>query len=216
MKRSGEAGKVKREICGLGMWVYSYLRTSFILIWAKFQWKLKNTYFREFSDERFRRKPVVYGKRRLHPLGGRADHRPAAQGLFSGGRVVALGEVRVFETLDLAKAGTYEWCWRQATERLDRSSAQSRLGIFWWNSFVRTRTFCGDIPPFRFPSPGTRIPVLTWEVWSEGGHDDPLTNTPMANTLTPASPSEYLFWDKGYYTSALPFSSPRQEGRAQP
>lgn len=41
-------------------------------------------------------------------MGGRADHRPAAQGLFSGGRVVALGEVRVFETLDLAKAGTYE------------------------------------------------------------------------------------------------------------
>lgn len=34
--------------------------------------------------------------------------RPAARGSFSGGRVVALGQVRVFETLDLAKAGTYE------------------------------------------------------------------------------------------------------------
>lgn len=34
--------------------------------------------------------------------------RPAARGLLSGGRVVALGEVRVFEALDLVKAGTYE------------------------------------------------------------------------------------------------------------
>lgn len=32
-------------------------------------------YFREFSDERLRRKPVLYGNRKLLPLGGRADHR---------------------------------------------------------------------------------------------------------------------------------------------
>ena len=40
--------------------------------------------------------------------GERIRGRPAAQGLFSGGRAVALGEVRVFKILDPTKAGTYE------------------------------------------------------------------------------------------------------------
>lgn len=57
------------------MRVYSYLRTCFTLILAKDHSKVKDMCFREFSDERFRRKPAVYGKRRLSPSGGRVDHK---------------------------------------------------------------------------------------------------------------------------------------------
>lgn len=57
------------------MQVNSYLRTYFTLILAKYHSKLKDMYFREFFDERLRRKPVLDGRRRLCPLGGRVDHK---------------------------------------------------------------------------------------------------------------------------------------------
>lgn len=137
-----------------------------------------------------------------------AEWSQAAWGLFSA-RAGTLGEVRVFETLDLAKTGTYECCWHQAMEHPGRSLAQSWMGIFWWK-FCQNRNFLWrQISPFKLSPWGQDIQ----------GYNKPLTSTLMANKLTwftemPVAP-EGLFWYEGYFTSTLPFSRSLRRGEHQ-
>lgn len=69
----------------------------------------------------------------------------------------------MFEILDPAKAGTYERCWHQATERLDRSPALELAGDFLMKLFCQNRNLFVETYPHlnSLSSPGTTFPMLT-------------------------------------------------------